>query len=64
MMAQWVRNMIAAASIREEVCLQSLAWHSGLKGSGIATIVAQIQFLSRNFHTLQVQPLQKEKKRL
>lgn len=35
-MEQWVRNLIAVACVDVEVQVQSLAWHSGLKGSGVA----------------------------
>ena len=56
-MAQWVKNPTAAAQVTMEVQVQSPAWHSGLKGwvkgSGIASAVAQIQSLAQelqNFH--------------
>lgn len=46
-MAQWGKNPTAVAGVDEEVRVMSLAWSSGLKGSRIATSVAQIQSLVR-----------------
>ena len=40
------QNMTAVAWVSAELWVQSLAWHSGLKGSGVAAAVAQIQFLA------------------
>ena len=36
-MAQWLRNLIAAAWFAAEIRIQFPAWRSGLKGSGVAT---------------------------
>ena len=41
-MAQWFKNLTAAAQVPGEAWVPSLAWHSGLKGSGMAEAMAQI----------------------
>ena len=38
-MVQWVKNLTAEAQVTEEAQLPSPVWHSGLKGSSIATAV-------------------------
>ena len=46
-MAQWVKKPAAAARVTMEVGVQSPARCSGLKGSSVATAVAQIQSLAQ-----------------
>ena len=37
--AQWVKNLTAAAQVAEEVQVQSLAWAQWVKGSGVVTAI-------------------------
>lgn len=41
-MAQGIKNSTAAAQVTSEERVQSPAWHGGLKGSGVATVSAQV----------------------
>ena len=47
MVAQWVKNLMAAAQVAAEAQVQSPAWGSGCQGSGVATAAAWIQSLAR-----------------
>ena len=40
-------NLTAAAWVAAEARAQSLAWHRGVKGSGVAAAVIQIQSLAQ-----------------
>ena len=46
-MAQEVKNPTAVAQVTAEVQVQSSAWHSGVKGPGVATAATWIQSLAQ-----------------
>ena len=46
-MVQWIKNLTAVAWVDTEAWLQSLAWHSGFKGSAVATATAKVTAATR-----------------
>ena len=56
------QNMTAVAWVSAELWVQSLAWHSGLKGSGVAAAVAQIQSLAQELPCAVGVAIKKKKK--
>ena len=61
---QWIKNLIAAVWVAAEAQVQSSAWHRGLKDLALPHLWLGFSLWPGNFHTLQVQPLKKKKKRI
>ena len=67
--AQWVKNLTAAAQVAVEARVRSLAWHDGLKDLVFLQLQGQWQLWLRftswpgNFHIPWVQPFKKKKKK-
>ena len=54
-MAQWVKNLTAAAQVSAEAQVQSLAWHSGLKDPKKQNKTKKIQHCHELWCRLQTQ---------
>lgn len=62
-MAQWVKNVTAAAWVTAEARVLSLAQHSGSKDPVLRQLWLGFSPSSRNFHTSRVQPFKKKEKK-
>ena len=62
-MAQWVKNPMAVAQVAAEVWVQSLARCSGLNDPASLQLWLGFSPWPGSFHMLQVQTLQKKKKK-
>ena len=63
-MMQQVKNLTAVTRVAEEVQVPSPAWSTVLKGSGIATALAQIQSLAQKIPYAMGAAIKKKKKKV